>query len=45
VLAYDLESVVSAMLAAALLTVVNFHGLLVGTVIGFPSQDHTCSPC
>jgi MFS family permease len=30
-LAYDLESVVSPMLAAALLTVISFHGLFVGT--------------
>ncbi|KSV61087.1 MFS transporter [Sinorhizobium sp. Sb3] len=34
-LAYDLESVASPMLAAALLTVVNFHNLFAGTVIGF----------
>lgn len=34
-LAYDLESLVSPMLAAALLTVVSFHNLFVGTVIGF----------
>jgi MFS family permease len=34
-LAYDLESVVSPMLAAALLTVISFHGLFVGTVVGF----------
>ncbi|MDX0855363.1 MFS transporter [Sinorhizobium medicae] len=34
-LAYDLESVASPMLAAALLTVVSFHSLFVGTVIGF----------
>ena len=34
-LAYDLESVVSPMLAAALLTVVSFHSLFAGTVIGF----------
>jgi MFS family permease len=34
-LAYDLESLVSPMLAAALLTVVNFHSLFAGTVIGF----------
>lgn len=33
--AYDLESVVSPMLAAALLTVVSFHSLFAGTVIGF----------
>lgn len=34
-LAYDLESVASPMLAAALLTVINFHSLFAGTVIGF----------
>ena len=34
-LAYDLESVVSPILAAALLTVVSFNVLFVGTVIGF----------
>jgi H+ antiporter protein len=34
-LAYDLESVVSPMLAAALLTVMTFHTLFAGTVIGF----------
>lgn len=34
-LAYDLESVVSPMLAAALLTVISFHDLFAGTVVGF----------
>jgi MFS family permease len=34
-LAYDLESVVSPMLAAALLTVIGFHTLFAGTVVGF----------
>ncbi|WP_439500628.1 MFS transporter [Aminobacter ciceronei] len=34
-LAYDLESLVSPILAAALLTVVSFHELFAGTVIGF----------
>lgn len=34
-LAYDLESLVSPVLAAALLTVVSFHNLFVGTAIGF----------
>lgn len=34
-LAYDLESVVSPMLAAALLTVISFNNLFVGTVFGF----------
>lgn len=34
-LAYDLESLVSPMLAALLLTVVSFHSLFGGTVVGF----------
>ncbi|QPC88981.1 MFS transporter (plasmid) [Mesorhizobium sp. NBSH29] len=34
-LAYDLESVASPMLAAALLTVISFHNLFAGTVVGF----------
>src|SRR5690625_2880950 len=34
-LAYDLESLVSPMLAAALLTVISYHNLFIGTVIGF----------
>lgn len=34
-LAYDMESLVSPMLAAALLTVIGFHDLFVGTVVGF----------
>lgn len=34
-LAYDLESLVSPMLAAALLTVMGFHDLFAGTVVGF----------
>ena len=34
-LAYDLESVVSPMLAAALLTLISFHSLFAGTVVGF----------
>lgn len=34
-LAYDLESVVSPMVAAALLTVISFHSLFAGTVVGF----------
>ena len=34
-LAYDLESIVSPMLAAALLTVIGFHWLFAGTVVGF----------
>jgi len=34
-LAYDLESVVSPMLAAALLTFISFHSLFAGTVVGF----------
>ncbi len=34
-LAYDLESLLSPMLAAALLTVISYHSLFVGTAIGF----------
>ncbi|MFZ5672710.1 MAG: MFS transporter [Pseudomonadota bacterium] len=34
-LAYDLESALSPMLAAGLLTVVSFHSLFAGTVFGF----------
>jgi H+ antiporter protein len=34
-LAYDLESVVSPMLAAVLVSVISFHSLFFGTVIGF----------
>lgn len=34
-LAYDLESLLSPMLAAALLTLISFHSLFGGTVIGF----------
>ncbi|MFC6447687.1 MFS transporter [Shinella zoogloeoides] len=34
-LAYDLESLISPALAAALLTVISFHSLFGGTVIGF----------
>jgi len=34
-LAYDLESVASPMLAAGLLTVISFHSLFAGTVVGF----------
>ena len=34
-LAYDLESLVSPMLAAALLSVLSFHNLFSGTVLGF----------
>lgn len=34
-LAYDLESLLSPMLAAALLTVIDFHNLFAGTVVGF----------
>ncbi|HQT15667.1 MAG: MFS transporter [Rhizobiales bacterium 17-65-6] len=34
-LAYDLESVVSPMLAAALLTLISFHSLFAGTMVGF----------
>ncbi|UTH75168.1 MFS transporter [Chromobacterium sp. IIBBL 290-4] len=34
-LAYDLESVASPMLAAALLSVISYHSLFAGTVVGF----------
>ncbi|OJW66413.1 MAG: MFS transporter [Sphingomonadales bacterium 63-6] len=34
-LAYDMESLVSPMLAAALLTVISFHWLFAGTSVGF----------
>ena len=34
-LGYDLESLISPMLAAALLTVISFHSLFAGTVVGF----------
>ncbi len=34
-LAYDLESLLSPMLAAALLSVINFHWLFSGTTVGF----------
>jgi H+ antiporter protein len=34
-MAYDLENLISPMLAAALLTVISFHWLFGGTVIGF----------
>src|SRR5690606_28345253 len=34
-LAYDLESVASPLLAAALLMVISFNGLFAGTVVGF----------
>lgn len=34
-LAYDLESLLSPALAAALLTVISFHGLFAGTSLGF----------
>jgi hypothetical protein len=34
-LAYDMENITSPMLAAALLTVINFHWLFSGTAIGF----------
>src|SRR3546814_9974433 len=49
-LAYDLESLISPALAAALLTVMSFHVLFAGTVIGFlasaalvlsRSEEHT----
>lgn len=34
-LAYDLENLLSPVLAAALLTVISFHGLFAGTSVGF----------
>lgn len=34
-LAYDLESLLSPMIAAALLTIIDYHNLFIGTVIGF----------
>ena len=34
-LAYDLESVASPLIAAALLTVVSFNSLFIGTIVGF----------
>jgi len=34
-LAYDFESLISPLLAAALLTVMSYHNLFVGTVLGF----------
>ena len=34
-LVYDMESLVSPMLAAALLTIISFHGLFAGTAAGF----------
>lgn len=34
-LAYDLESLLSPLIAAALLTVISYHNLFVGTVVGF----------
>lgn len=34
-LAYDLESLLSPMLAAAMLTIISFHNLFAGTVLGF----------
>ncbi|MEO9336347.1 MFS transporter [Mesorhizobium sp. SB112] len=34
-LAYDLESLISPMLAAVLLTIISFHNLFAGTVVGF----------
>ncbi len=37
-LAYDLESLLSPMLAAALLTVMSYHSLFLGTVAGFAAS-------
>jgi MFS family permease len=44
-LAYDLESLISPMLAAALLTVISFHNLFAGTVLGFLAQPLSWSAC
>ena len=37
-LAYDLESVISPVVAAAMLLLVSYHGLFVGTAIGFAAS-------
>lgn len=37
-LAYDMESLISPMLAAILLTVTSYHNLFLGTVVGFVSS-------
>lgn len=37
-LAYDLESLLSPAIAAALLTVISFHGLFAGTSVGFAAS-------
>ncbi|AII11169.1 MFS transporter [Rhodococcus opacus] len=37
-LAYDLESLLSPILAAALLTVISYHSLFLGTVVGFTAS-------
>jgi hypothetical protein len=34
-LAYDLENIISPMLAGLLLTVMSYHNLFLGTVVGF----------
>lgn len=34
-LAYDLENIISPLLAALLLTIVSYHALFIGTVVGF----------
>ena len=41
-LAYDMESLVSPMLAAALLTIITFKWLFVGTVVGFSAPPLWC---
>lgn len=43
-LAYDLESVASPLLAAALLTVMSFNNLFAGTVIGFVASALLVAP-
>jgi hypothetical protein len=44
-LAYDLESVISPMLAAALLTVMSFHNLFAGTAVGSSPLRLWLFPC
>ncbi|MDO4889042.1 MAG: MFS transporter [Actinomycetaceae bacterium] len=44
-LAYDLEALVSPMLAAALLTVMGYHNLFVGTAAGFLASASLVAAC
>lgn len=44
-LAYDLESLISPMLGAALLTVMSFHWLFVGTAFGFAASAGLVFSC